>query len=116
MYIHVPTPPPAPSKKARELAAKLAELVRILRREDPSISRGEVEQGMRLAQDELRRELGGGSSRALIITLLAGLLALGVAGFFMSANPSTIQAKPMIIIGVIAALGLLGLIAAASKR
>ncbi|MHC5063034.1 MAG: hypothetical protein ACYTG5_03555 [Planctomycetota bacterium] len=85
MYIHVPVQPPnPPSAKAKEVGAKVAELVRILRQEDPEIGRTDVEQGLTLATAELRRELGGGTAVAPLVMLgLALMFGVGIFTYFL---------------------------------
>jgi hypothetical protein len=85
MFVYVP-PPPSPEAKA--LAAKIAELVRILRSEDPDIDRRDVEQALRLAQEQLRAELGGLDTRR--VAIFAGLLSAlaGVGVFVAISDPS----------------------------
>ena len=77
--VHVPTTT-APSRRARELSRQVVELVRILREEDEKISAMDVQTGLQLAQQELRKELGG-SQKALVLTVLAASAVVGALVF-----------------------------------
>ncbi len=115
MYIHVPVQPQIPaSAKAQELGSKVAELVRILRKEDPEISRTDVEQGLALATAEMRRELGGGSGAAVVMLVLAVTLAVGILAFFIIQGTVGRQSVLWILAGL--AIGLLVAFTAVKRR
>ena len=71
-----PTAPPSP--EAQDLGKKIAELVRLMRQENPKIGPQDVRQGLSLAKQDLRPEIGGcGAKRALVVALLVGTMVLG---------------------------------------
>lgn len=87
---------------------KIAELVRILRSDDPSIRSEDVRHGLRLAERELRDEAGGPNTTALtLLVLLIGGVAFGVAFFYTQGGEVGVMPFLMASIFVL----LLGLVA-----
>jgi hypothetical protein len=80
---HVPIRQPEPSPEAKEVGTKIAELVRILRQGNPRISAADVRTGLRVAEQELRPEIGGNPAAKwlLVVGLLVGAALLGVFVF-----------------------------------
>lgn len=79
MYVYVPPPP---SRNARDLGGRLADVVRDAKKQNKKLSYLEVTQAMRLAAREVRDELGGMTNRAqllLVVALLFGICVAGVA-------------------------------------
>ena len=74
----VPQAPPSP--EAEDLGKKIAELVRLMRQENPRIGAQDVRVGLSLAEQNLRPEIGGSPATKwlLIVALLVGMVILGV--------------------------------------
>lgn len=111
MYIHVPVQPQI-SPKAMELGAKIAELVRILREKDPSIGRADVEQGISLAQAELRKELGGRSAgpqlRLILGVAVIAMLGAGIGAFSIKSEMGGGASMLWVITGLAIGLPVVG--------
>lgn len=77
-YVFVP--PPQPSRKAKELAGAIAQLVMEYQSREGKLSRAEVQMAMNLARQELaKRQSGGGAPAPVVIALIVSLLLLGIA-------------------------------------
>ena len=74
------TPAAPPSPEAQDLGLKIAELVRLMRQENPEIGPADIRQGLQLAAQNLRPEIGGsgGAIVALSVAVVVGLAILGV--------------------------------------
>ncbi len=85
--IHIPNVPiiPAapPSPEAQDLGLKIAELVRLMRQENPKIGPAAIRQGLQLAAQNLRPEIGG-SGGAIVALAVAGVVGVTVLGLFLA--------------------------------
>ncbi len=87
MVVHIPhipiTPPAPPSPEAQEVGSKIAELVRLMRQENPKIGPQDIRQGLQLATQNLRPEIGG-SGGVMVMLFVAASVALLVLGVFIA--------------------------------
>ncbi|MCA8948269.1 MAG: hypothetical protein KDE27_02130 [Planctomycetes bacterium] len=73
------TPPPhVPGPRAQSLGRRISAAVRLLREEDPSITADDVRVGLRLADAELRAELGGRSPARIALLLGVAMVLFAV--------------------------------------
>jgi len=109
--------PPEPSRRAKDLGAKMAELIRIYREEYPDISMTEIRQAMAVAQSSVRKDVsGGGLATSFTIAILISLALGGALLFFFLWRPE-MTSMPIMIMAITALMVLLGLIAlVAAKR
>lgn len=75
-------PPPAPSTRAYELGKRLKELIESFRRENPDTTTTDIWQAVDLAKSGF-----DGTSRNLVIALVAGLVILGLLAFYFFVRP-----------------------------
>ncbi len=85
--IHIPNVPiiPAapPSPEAQDLGLKIAELVRLMRQENPKIGPAAIRQGLQLAAQNLLPEIGG-SGGSIVALAVAGVVGVTVLGLFLA--------------------------------
>ncbi len=85
--IHIPNVPiiPAapPSPEAQDLGLKIAELVRLMRQENSNIGAADIRQGLQLAAQNLRPEIGG-PRVAIVLLAVAGVVGVTVLGLFLA--------------------------------
>ncbi len=81
----VPITPPQASPRARELAREITEAVRKYRADNPNLSRMDLQQALRVAQNDLKGDLGGSVTVTTILVALGLALALlgGILFFFL---------------------------------
>ena len=77
----IPQAPPSP--EAQDLGLKIAELVRLMRQENPKIGPAAIRQGLQLAAQNLRPEIGG-SGGAIVALAVAGVVGVTVLGLFLA--------------------------------
>ncbi len=77
----VPAAPPSP--EAQDLGLKIAELVRLMRQENPNIGAADIRQGLQLAAQNLRPEIGG-TRVAIVLLAVAGVVGVTVLGLFLA--------------------------------
>jgi hypothetical protein len=108
--------PPEPSPRAKDLGAKIAELIRIYCEKSPDIDMTEVRQAMTVAQGLVRKEVrGGGVTTAFTIGLLVSLLLGAAALSFFLWRPAMTSA-PFIIMAATGLILVIGLAALAAAR
>ncbi|MFH2003121.1 MAG: hypothetical protein ABIK28_25880 [Planctomycetota bacterium] len=93
----VPVHVPHPSKRAKDLGHKMAELIRIYKSEDTQLTFMDIRQALRVAEREVQSEFPGLTGVRLVAILMAGCLAAGLFAFFMIER-SGAEAPPMAII------------------
>jgi hypothetical protein len=111
MIVLVPHAPPTP--EAVELGTKIADLIRLMREENSRIRPQDVRVAFRIAEQDLRAEIGGGVAPRVLI-VMAVLTAVGVLGMFVAKQQAQGADTPipwlMISIGVmVAVLGALAI-------
>jgi hypothetical protein len=82
MIVIVPPQEP-PSPAAQDLGAKIAQLVQLVREENPDVTAQDVQQAFQLARERLRGELAGVDRQRLVLIIGAVLGLLLAAGFFV---------------------------------
>ena len=110
--MYVPSPQITP--RARDLAARLAAAIREARQDDPALTDLEVRQALHLA----RREAAGGVAGGLVIALLGGLVALGLAVMLLyRKRGGSLPVEPKwLVLGVLTLLVLVVLVVAVARR
>lgn len=114
MYVPISSSPP--SAQAQDLGQRIASTVRGYLAENPGIGSTDVSQAFMVAQQQLRRELGGPSQQKLIllIAVMLGILALGLAVALNLGGIDTSRV-PMVAIGA-TIVGIAFVILAFSKK
>ena len=115
MVVHVPhipiVPPAPPSPEAQELGSKIAELVRLMRQENPKIGVGDIRQGLQLATQNLRPEIGGAGGAMALLTI-AVVVALAVLGVFVAKSEGPVLFAPSMLSIIITVVAIVLVIAA----
>jgi hypothetical protein len=93
----IPQAPPSP--EAQDLGQKIAELVRLMRQENPNIGPQDVRQGLSLAEQNLRPEIGC-RSRTKILLVVALLVGIMVIGMFVAKRQGQGLDIPWMIIAI----------------
>ena len=108
--------PPEPSPRAKDLGARIAELIRIYREKSPDIGMTEVRQAMTVARELVRKEVrGGGIAPAFFIGLVVSLL-LGAALLSFFLWRPAITSSPFLIMAAAGLVILIVLAAVAAAR
>lgn len=114
---HVPVHQQPPSLEAKEVGTKVAELVRILRQDNPKISGSDVRVGLRVAEQELRPEIGGNPAAKwlMVVALLVGAALLGVFVYMQQQVPGGSPTTAWLMVAIGALVIVLGGIAVIRK-
>ena len=100
------TPASPPSPEAQDLGLKIAELARLMRQENPNIGAADIRQGLQLAAQNLRPEIGG-PRVAIVLLTFAAVVGMTILGLFLAKGgmdrPWSIAPVTFWIIGGIAA-------------
>lgn len=107
MFFVIP-PPPLPSRQARDLGARVTELIRLMRHLHPELCARDVRKALRIAERNVRCELRDARPRRAL-RMLAGLgstLGLGIAVLALRSDGARAGSMLVLFLTVLGALAL----------